>query len=69
MLLKPRSDERRALQPFAQILVGGAHAGGGLTGVADGNSGFAGRLGGGVDLPLTSRISVRLAQVDYLGAF
>ena len=33
MLLKPRSDERRALQPFAQILVGGAHAGGGLTGV------------------------------------
>jgi outer membrane immunogenic protein len=27
MLLKPRSDERRALQPFAQILVGGAHAG------------------------------------------
>jgi outer membrane immunogenic protein len=54
-----------ALQPFAQVLVGGAHAGGGIAGVADGSSAFAGRLGGGVDLPLTYGISVRLVQADY----
>lgn len=55
----------RALEPFAQVLVGGAHAGGGMAGVADGTSAFAGRLGGGVDLPLTLGISVRLIQADY----
>jgi outer membrane immunogenic protein len=54
-----------ALQPFAQVLVGGAHAGGGIAGVADGTSAFAGRLGGGVDLPLTVGIAVRLIQADY----
>jgi outer membrane immunogenic protein len=54
-----------ALQPFAQVLVGGAHAGGGVAGVADGTSAFAGRLGGGIDLPLTTGIAVRVIQADY----
>lgn len=54
-----------ALQPFAQVLVGGAHAGGGMAGVADGTSAFAGRLGGGIDLPLTTGIAVRVIEADY----
>jgi len=37
----------------------------GWPGVADGTSAFAGRLGGGVDLPLNNAISVRLIQADY----
>jgi hypothetical protein len=53
-----------ALQPFAQVLVGGAHAGGGIAGVADGTSAFAGRLGGGIDLPVSYAIAVRV-QGDY----
>ena len=53
-----------ALQPFAQVLVGGAHAGGGIAGVADGTSAFAGRLGGGIDLPVNYAIAVRV-QGDY----
>jgi hypothetical protein len=36
-----------------------------MAGVADGTSAFAGRLGGGVDLPLNSGIAVRLIQADY----
>lgn len=64
-LLQPRRDGSRSLQPFAQILVGGAHAGGGITGVADGDTGFGGRLGGGVDYPLNDGIAIRIIQVDY----
>ena len=52
-------------QPFAQVLVGAAHAGGGIAGDGDGATAFAGRVGGGVDLPLTSRVAARLIQVDY----
>ncbi len=33
--------------------------------MADGDSGFGGRLGGGVDYPLTDAIAVRIIQVDY----
>jgi outer membrane immunogenic protein len=54
-----------ALQPFAQVLVGGVHAGGGMAGVADGTSAFGGRLGGGIDLPLTTGIAIRVIQADY----
>jgi hypothetical protein len=64
-ILQPRVDGRHTLQPFVQLLVGGAHAGGGITGVADGTTAFAGRLGGGVDMPLTYGISLRLIQADY----
>lgn len=52
-------------RPFAQILLGPAHAGGGEAGVADGTTRFAARIGGGVDVPLTSHFSVRVAQIDY----
>lgn len=52
-------------QPFAQLLIGGAHAGGGSAGVGDGTYEFASRLGGGVDIPVNSHFSVRLVQIDY----
>jgi outer membrane immunogenic protein len=52
-------------QPFAQILLGVAHAGGGEAGVADGSHRFATRIGGGIDVPLTSHFSVRVIQLDY----
>lgn len=52
-------------QPFGQVLVGAAHAGGGIAGAGDHASVFAARVGGGVDLPLTPRFALRLAQVDY----
>jgi outer membrane immunogenic protein len=58
-----------ALSPFAQLLVGGAHAGGGVAGVADGTSAFAGRLGGGVDLPVNPLITVRIQGDYYLTDF
>ena len=53
------------IEPFVQLLVGAAHAGGGIAGRADGAYAFASRVGGGIDLPVTSRIAVRLIQVDY----
>ncbi|MGI4831210.1 MAG: hypothetical protein ACRYFU_23930 [Janthinobacterium lividum] len=56
---------RRNLQPFAQLLAGAAHAGGGIAGAGDGTYAFAGRAGGGVDLPINQALSIRVLQVDY----
>jgi outer membrane immunogenic protein len=52
------------VQPFAQILVGVAHAGGGAAGIADGTNRFAARAGGGFDVPVSRHFSVR-GEVDY----
>ncbi len=52
-------------QLFGQLLLGGAHAGGGSAGVGDGTYEFASRLGGAVDIPVNSHFSVRLVQIDY----
>jgi outer membrane immunogenic protein len=52
-------------QPFAQILLGSTHVGGGVAGVADGSFEFATRVGGGVDVPLNSHFAVRAVQIDY----
>jgi hypothetical protein len=53
------------LLPFAQFLAGGAHAGGGIAGAGDGTYAFESRVGGGFDLPLSSRVALRLVQIDY----
>jgi outer membrane immunogenic protein len=58
-------DGSAGLQYFAQLLVGGGHAGGGVAGPGDATSAFVGRIGGGVDWPVSSRFSVRLIQADY----
>jgi peptidoglycan-associated lipoprotein len=57
------------LAPFAQALLGGAHASGSL---APGNSGLAGSAnafamtaGGGLDIGLTRHIALRAFEVDY----
>jgi outer membrane immunogenic protein len=55
--------------PFAQVLLGGAHASGSL---APGNSGLAGSAnafatiaGGGLDIGLTRHIALRAFEADY----
>jgi outer membrane immunogenic protein len=53
------------VQPFAQVLVGAAHAGGGVAGIGDGSYGFASRVGGGLDVPVSRRFTVRAIQMDY----
>ncbi|HEY6442158.1 MAG TPA: hypothetical protein VIY66_02330 [Candidatus Acidoferrales bacterium] len=52
-------------EPFAQVLLGAAHAGGGEAGVADGSYRFATRIGGGIDVPVSSHFAVRVIQLDY----
>jgi peptidoglycan-associated lipoprotein len=58
------------LSPYGQILVGGAHASGGLYAPAGSSTGtanaFATSIGGGVDLSLSPRFSFRVVQADYL---
>src|ERR1700679_1519864 len=65
LLPQPRLGGDRAPQPFAQLLLGGAHAGGGIAGAGDASNAFASRVGGGIDVPISSRIAVRAIQVDY----
>jgi outer membrane immunogenic protein len=58
------------VQPFGQVLFGGAHASGLLTPLPSGAAGsanvFALSAGGGVDLGFGNRISIRAVEVDYL---
>jgi outer membrane immunogenic protein len=60
-----RKIRRHKPQPFAQVLVGVAHAGGLEAGVGDGSNKFAARVGGGIDVPIGSRFAVRAIQIDY----
>jgi outer membrane immunogenic protein len=60
-----RKIRRHKPQPFAQVLVGVAHAGGLEAGVGDGSTKFAARVGGGIDVPIGSRFAVRAIQIDY----
>jgi outer membrane immunogenic protein len=60
-----RKIRRHKPQPFAQLLVGIAHAGGGEAGGGDGSNRFAARVGGGIDVPLSSRFAIRAIQIDY----
>lgn len=56
------------LQPFAQILLGGAHASGGLSPGSSGygsSNGFAMIAGGGLEIKLTESIALRAIEADY----
>lgn len=60
-----------SLQPFGQVLVGLAHSSGSLVEgdtPAASNSGaaFAANVGGGLDLRMNRRVSLRLIEADYL---
>jgi outer membrane immunogenic protein len=60
---------RRGVSPFAQVLLGGAHASGsmapGKSGIAGSPNAFAMAAGGGLDLRLSRHFAVRLIQADY----
>jgi outer membrane immunogenic protein len=62
---QPWFDGNHKPQPFAQILIGGAHAGGGEAGVAEGTNRFATRIGGGIDVPVSEHFAIRVIQIDY----
>lgn len=68
-LFGPRVSYRRdsRVTPFGQVLFGVAHIGGsnGL-GFSSSNNSFAMTVGGGVDVKLSNRFSVRPVQVEYL---
>jgi peptidoglycan-associated lipoprotein len=66
-LLSPERETRSRLAPFAQLLLGGAHASGVLAGTTgDSSNAFAFRVGGGLDLPINGALSLRAIQADYL---
>jgi peptidoglycan-associated lipoprotein len=60
-----------SLQPFGQVLVGFAHSSGTLVqapnaGSANAGAAFASNLGGGLDLSVNRRFSIRIIEADYL---
>jgi outer membrane immunogenic protein len=62
---------RSSIQPFGQVLVGLAHSSGSLVqspNPAGSNAGaaFAALVGGGLDLRVSHRFSIRLVEADYL---
>lgn len=62
---------RSNLHPFGQVLVGAAHSSGTLVqgsnaGSANAGAAFAANVGGGLDLNLSRRFSIRLVEADYL---
>ncbi len=66
-LLGPRLNMRKFdyFVPFAEFLLGGAHAGPPMTGNTSQTS-FALVAGGGVDIVLSKNIAWRFAEIDYL---
>jgi hypothetical protein len=66
-LLSPSRESRSRLAPFVQLLLGGAHASGAMASTAGHSSNaFAFRVGGGLDVPLNSALTLRAIQADYL---
>jgi hypothetical protein len=60
-----------SLRPFGQVLLGLAHSSGTLVegsnpGAANAGAAFAGIFGGGLDLRLNPRFSIRLVEADCL---
>ena len=57
------------LLPFAQVLLGGAHASGALapqnSGLGGSGNAFAFTAGGGLDIGLTRRLAIRAVDLDY----
>ena len=55
---------RSRITPFAFALFGGAHENVKIAGVTESATGFAANLGGGLDVRVNERWSVRLVQID-----
>jgi outer membrane immunogenic protein len=58
------------LSPFGEFLLGASHASGSLApgsaGLPGSSNAFALRTGGGLDIPLNGRLSLRPVQLDYV---
>jgi hypothetical protein len=67
-LFGPRYTFRKLTRvtPFAQVLLGGGRLNASSGGLNAGENGFSMAIGGGLDLPLRRRFSVRLIQAEYL---
>lgn len=66
-LFGPRLNWRKGrFTPYTQFLVGGAHASSNTAQVTTGQNAFAAAFGGGLDIALTHRISLKPVQVEYL---
>jgi outer membrane immunogenic protein len=65
-----RTHEAGRVVPFAQVLLGGAHASDGLfptgSSVSSTANSFAMSAGGGMQVGVTQRLSVRVIQAEYL---
>ena len=55
----------RAPRFFAEVLAGGAHAGGGIAGAGDGTAAFIAHAGGGLDELVSRHFALRL-RADYV---
>lgn len=67
-LFGPRISYRHSdrVTPFGEVLFGAAHASASVVGTSGSDNAFAMSLGGGVDVKLTDRFSIRPVKVDYL---
>lgn len=52
-------------KPFAQVLVGVGHAGGGIAGAGDHTYALAGQAGAGVDIPFGQALALRVELAYY----
>lgn len=53
------------VEPFAQVLFGGARASAGALGVSGSDTGFALTAGGGVDIKVSDHFAIRPVQAEY----
>lgn len=60
------SENSQRVTPFAQVLIGGAHASANFVNSSTSENSFAMSAGGGLDARITDKVSWRLAQLDYL---
>jgi hypothetical protein len=66
-LFGPRLNLRKSrFTPYTQFLVGGAHAWSNTAQVTTGQNVFAVAFGGGLDIALTHRLSLKPVQAEYL---
>lgn len=54
------------LTPFGHALFGGGHFSAGVSGLSAGETDFTWAAGGGLDLDMSRRLGIRVAQVDFL---
>jgi opacity protein-like surface antigen len=65
-LFGPRVSARgEKVTPFAHALFGGLRSSAGTSGLSFNDSSFAMALGGGLDVKVSNRVAIRVAQADY----